>query len=64
MKRSLFLLKKTLILWPNTRKKFDSIKLIINKLKSTNSSASSQSNEQPLRFYYTLLNIINIMLLY
>ena len=33
MKRSLYLLKKTLILWPNTKKKFDGIKNIIGKQK-------------------------------
>lgn len=60
MKRSLYLLKKTLILWPNTKKKFDNIKAIINKQKSTN----TQGTESPFRFHYTLLNIINILLLY
>ena len=43
MRRSLYLLKKTLILWPNTRKKFDTIKTIVNKLKSSNSGAVSQA---------------------
>jgi len=41
MKRSLYLLKKTLILWPNTKKKFDTIKNIVNKLKGTNPNSSS-----------------------
>ena len=43
MRRSLYLLKKTLILWPNTRKKFDTIKTIVNTLKSSNSGAVSQA---------------------
>ena len=60
MKRSLYLLKKTLILWPNTKKKFEGIKAIISKQKSTTGSSS----ESPLRFHYTLLNIINILLMY
>lgn len=64
MKRSLFLLKKTLILWPNTKKKFEAIRTVVNKLKSSNSNANMQHNEMPLRFHYTLLNIINILLLY
>ena len=38
MKRSLYLLKKTLILWPNTKKKFDGIKSIVNKQKNTGTS--------------------------
>lgn len=42
MKRSLYLLKKTLILWPNTRKKFDAIRTIVNKLKGANTGAASQ----------------------
>lgn len=63
MKRSLYLLKKTLILWPNTKKKFDAIKTVVNKLKSTN-IAGMQSSEMPLRFHFTLLNIIHILLLY
>lgn len=61
MKRSLYLLKKTLILWPNTVKKFDGIKSIINKQKN---AAGTTSSEVPLRFHYTLLNIINILLMY
>jgi hypothetical protein len=64
MKRSLYLLKKTLILWPNTRKKFDTIRTIVNKLKGANSGAVSQGAEMPLRFHYTLLNIVHILLLY
>lgn len=60
MKRSLYLLKKTLILWPNTKKKFDGIKSIIGKQKST----ANSNTESPLRFHYTLLNIINILLNY
>lgn len=61
MKRSLYLLKKTLILWPNTRKKFDGIKSIVNKQKNTTGTTNP---EIPLRFHYTLLNIINILLMY
>lgn len=64
MKRSLFLLKKTLILWPNTKKRFEAIRTIVNKLKSSSSNVAMQSNEMPLRFHYTLLNIIHILLLY
>ena len=63
MKRSLFLLKKTLILWPHTKKKFEAIRTIVNKLKSS-SNMAMQSTEVPLRFHYTLLNIIHILLLY
>lgn len=37
MKRSLYLLKKTLILWPHTKKKFESIKINVNKLKGAQS---------------------------
>ena len=61
MKRSLYLLKKTLILWPNTKKKFDGIKMIINKQKN---ATGATNPEVPLRFHYTLLNIINILLMY
>ncbi len=64
MKRSLYLLKKTLILWPHTKKKFDSIKVIVNKLKGAQSSNAQTSPELPLRFHYTLLNIINILMSY
>lgn len=64
MKRSLFLLKKTLILWPNTKKRFEAIKTIVTKLKSNTGNTGTQSNEVPLRFHYTLLNIIHILLLY
>ena len=60
MKRSLYLLKKTLILWPNTKKKFDNIKGVISRQKNTN----VQGVDSPLRFQYTLLNIINILLMY
>ena len=42
MKRSLQLLKKTLILWPNTIKKFNTIRTVVNKLKGANSGAVSQ----------------------
>lgn len=56
-------MKKTLILWPNTKKKFDAIKVVVNKLKSSNNT-NLQNNEMPLRFHYTLLNIISILLLY
>ena len=61
MKRSLYLLKKTLILWPNTKKKFDNIKGVINRQRTTN---NTQNSDSPLRFQYTLLNIINILLTY
>lgn len=64
MKRSLYLLKKTLILWPHTKKKFDSIKVIVNKLKSVQPTSAQTSPEMPLRFHYTLLNIINILMSY
>jgi hypothetical protein len=64
MKRSLFLLKKTLILWPNTKKKFEAIRTVVNKLKSSSNTATLQSNEMPLRFHYTLLNIMSILLMY
>lgn len=64
MKRSLFLLKKTLILWPHTKKKFEAIRTIVNKLKSSSNNMSMPNNEMPLRFHYTLLNIIHILLLY
>jgi len=65
MKRSLFLLKKTLILWPNTKKKFEAIRTVVNKLKSSSNTASLQGgSEMPLRFHYTLLNIISILLMY
>jgi hypothetical protein len=64
MRRSLYLLKKTLILWPNTKKKFDTIRTIVNKLKGANSATNSQGTEMPLRFHYTLLNIMHILLLY
>jgi hypothetical protein len=43
MKRSLYLLKKTLILWPHTKKKFESIKLIVTKLKT----AQNINNQNP-----------------
>lgn len=58
------MLKKTLILWPNTKKKFEAIRVVVNKLKSSTTNANLQNNEMPLRFHYTLLNIINILLLY
>ena len=57
-------MKKTLILWPNTKKKFEAIRTIVTKLKNSSSAVSMQNNEIPLRFYYTLLNIIHILLLY
>ena len=44
MKRSLYLLKKTLILWPNTKKKFETIRNIVNKLKGSNSNSNIQGN--------------------
>lgn len=44
MKRSLYLLKKTLILWPNTKKKFESIKVIVNKLKSSQVNNGNSQN--------------------
>lgn len=54
-----------MILWPNTKKKFDSIKVIVNKLKATqNGGGGNQNPEMPLRFHYTLLNIIHILLTY
>ena len=43
MKRSLFLLKKTLILWPNTKKKFEAIRTIVNKLKGNTTNVSMQN---------------------
>ncbi len=43
MKRSLYLLKKTLILWPHTKKRFESIKIIVNKLKGAQSSNAQTS---------------------
>ncbi len=58
------MLKKTLILWPHTKKKFESIKVIVNKLKGAQSSSTQPSPEMPLRFHYTLLNIINILMNY
>ena len=64
MKRSLFLLKKTLILWPHTKKKFEAIRTIVNKLKGNSPNMAMQNSEMPLRFHYTLLNIIHILLLY
>ena len=64
MKRSLFLLKKTLILWPHTKKRFEAIRTIVNKLKSSSTNAPMQNTEMPLRFHYTLLNILHILLLY
>lgn len=63
MKRSLFLLKKTLILWPNTKKRFEAIRTIVNKLKGPGNTGV-QNTQMPLRFHYTLLNIIHILLLY
>ncbi len=63
MKRSLYLLKKTLILWPHTKKKFQSIKVIVTKLK-TAQNVNNQNPQMPLRFYYTLLNIILILMSY
>jgi|JI6StandDraft_1071083.scaffolds.fasta_scaffold18525_6 hypothetical protein len=60
MKRSLYLLKKMLILWPNTKKKFDQIKVVVQKLKVIANTQPAQ--DPPLRFHYTLLNIINIMM--
>lgn len=44
MKRSLYLLKKTLILWPNTKKRFEAIRTIVNKLKSSTGNVTMQSN--------------------
>jgi hypothetical protein len=60
MKRSLYLLKKMLILWPSTKKKFDQIKVVVQKLKAIASNQPQQ--DPPLRFHYTLLNIIHIMM--
>lgn len=60
MKRSLYLLKKMLILWPNTKKKFEQIKVVVQKLKVITNTQPAQ--DPPIRFHYTLLNIINIMM--
>lgn len=60
MRRSLYLLKKMLILWPNTRKRFEQIKILVQKMKSLTTNQPAQ--EPPLRFHYTLLNIVNILM--
>lgn len=60
MKRSLYLLKKMLILWPGTKKKFDQIKVVVQKLK--NMASTQPMQDPPLRFHYTLLSIMVMML--
>lgn len=67
MKRFLYLLKKMLVLWPNTKKKFDQIETVIRKLRQNshyhNPSANpSLNNDSYLRFHSAFLNIINILL--
>ena len=67
MKRFLYLLKKMLVLWPSTKKKFDQIENVVKKIRQgphvhgTN-LAQSQANDPLLRFHYAFLNIINTLL--
>lgn len=42
MRRSLYLLKKMLILWPNTRKRFEQIKNLVQKMKSLPTNQPAQ----------------------
>lgn len=56
-----------LVLWPNTRKKFDQIETVIRKLRQNhnyhNSNMNpSMNNDSYLRFHSAFLNIINILL--
>lgn len=66
MKRFLYLLKKMLILWPNTKKKFDQIENVIKKLRQNphahNPNMNPSINDPYLRFHYAFLNIINTLL--
>ena len=38
MRRSLYLLKKMLLLWPKTAKKYEQIRSIIQKMRSNNTN--------------------------
>ena len=48
-----------LILWPNPKKRFDQVKLVVNKIKQ---NPVIQNPPDPMRFYYALLHIIYILL--
>ncbi len=63
MKRSLHLLKKSLILWPKTIKKFEGIKNIVSRLKNSPNTAVSHYGDNPSKFHYSLLNVIHSIIM-
>jgi hypothetical protein len=61
MKRSLYLLRKMLLLWPKTAKKYDQIKSIIQKMR-INQNSQANNAESNNRFHQVLLNLLLILI--
>lgn len=68
MQRCLYLLKKTLFIWPHTKIKYDNFKNQMTKFQNQQDNPQNQPQQQQnqnidkLKFQYSFLNILNILL--
>lgn len=63
MHRCLYLLKKTLFIWPHTKIKYDHFKNLQQKFQQIFDQSTQQNNTiDQLKFQYSFLNILNILL--